>query len=202
MTINNWLHNKTHTHINNHYEIHYCKVFSSITFEGLYLLRRTFHSVHCGQANKVLDLSLVRSQLLYCSPVWRPHLIKDIVSIENVQCRATKFILNDFSSDYKHRLVSLNLLPLMRSSAKMRMKHPLSRLNLTRHFYFNRLPRLWNSLPHSINDISQPISSVKSDIQAYFWDNFIANFNPGHSCTFHYSCPCSKCMSLPVSFNL
>ena len=57
----------------------------------------------------------MRSQLsmTYCSPVWRPHLIKDIISLENVQRRATKFILNDFSSNYKLRLVSLGILPLM-----------------------------------------------------------------------------------------
>ena len=32
--------------------------------------------------------------------------------IENVQQHATKFILNDYSSDYKSRLLKLNLLPL------------------------------------------------------------------------------------------
>ena len=49
---------------------------------------------------------LIRSQLTYCSQVWRPHLLKHIMSLERVQCRATKFILNDFSSDYKSRLVA------------------------------------------------------------------------------------------------
>ena len=71
---------------------HHHKSILSKAYKTLYLLRRTFHNVHCSQAKKVLYLSLVRSQLLYCSPVWRPHLIKDIVSIENVQRRATKFI--------------------------------------------------------------------------------------------------------------
>ena len=50
---------------------------------------------------------------MYCSPVWCPHFIKDILSTETVQRRATKYILNDFSSDYKSRLTKLNLLPLM-----------------------------------------------------------------------------------------
>ena len=39
--------------------------------------------------------------------------MKDILTIEKIQRRATKFILNDFSSDYKSRLISLGLLPLM-----------------------------------------------------------------------------------------
>ena len=53
--------------------------------------------------------------LTYCmlSPVWRPHLIKDIRQLERIQCRATKFILNDFQSDYKNWLSSRDLLPLM-----------------------------------------------------------------------------------------
>ena len=34
-------------------------------------------------------------------------------SIEKIQRRATKYILNDSSSDYKSRLLSLNMLPLM-----------------------------------------------------------------------------------------
>ena len=58
-------------------------------------------------------ISLIRSQLTYCSQVWRPHLLKHIMSLERVQRRATKFILNDFSLDYKSRLVVLQILPLM-----------------------------------------------------------------------------------------
>ncbi len=98
--------------------------------------------------------------------------------------RRTKFISNDYLSDYKTHLISLHILPLMmqlelndlhfflkcikdatspfnfsqyvcftssstRSSAHHKLKHTLdlSRTNFTRYFYFNRLPRLWNSLP-------------------------------------------------------
>jgi len=50
-------------------------------------------------------LSLVRSQLLYCSQVWRPSLVKEVKIIEDVQRCATKFILNDFTSDYRTRLL-------------------------------------------------------------------------------------------------
>ena len=50
---------------------------------------------------------------MYCSPLWRPYLIQDILLLEKVQCRATKIILNDYTSDYKSRLIKLQLLPLM-----------------------------------------------------------------------------------------
>ena len=41
------------------------------------------------------------------------YLISDIVLIEKVQRRATKYILCDYNSDYKLRLIKLKLLPLM-----------------------------------------------------------------------------------------
>ena len=61
----------------------------------------------------ILYISLVRSQLGYCSQVWRPQFVQDIMSLETVQRRSTKYILQDYSSNYKQRLVSLKLLPLM-----------------------------------------------------------------------------------------
>ena len=60
-----------------------------------------------------LYTALVRSQLTYCSPIWLPYLVQDINKLEQVQHRATKFILNDYSSDYRSSLLHLNLLPLM-----------------------------------------------------------------------------------------
>ena len=56
---------------------------------------------------------LVRPVLTYCSPIWIPHFLEDIIKLENIQRSATKHILNDFTIDYKSRLISLNLLPLM-----------------------------------------------------------------------------------------
>ena len=83
------------------------------SYKILGLLRRVFSSVNCVRAKKVLYLSLIRSKLLYCSPICRPHLLSDVRALENVQRRATKFILNDSLSNYRLRLVNLNLLPLM-----------------------------------------------------------------------------------------
>ena len=77
------------------------------------LVRRTFSS-HCSvETRKKLYISLIRSQLVYGSQLWRPMLIKDITKLEQLQRKATKFILQDYDSDYKSRLLSLNLLPLM-----------------------------------------------------------------------------------------
>ena len=62
---------------------------------------------------KHLYLSLVRSHLTYCSQIWRPRLLKDIISLERIQHRATNYDLSDSHFNYKSRLVSLHLLPLM-----------------------------------------------------------------------------------------
>jgi len=58
-------------------------------------------------------LPLVHSQLTYCSQIWHPHLLKDIIILENIQHRATKYILNNFTSDYRSHLIALKILPLM-----------------------------------------------------------------------------------------
>ena len=86
---------------------------SSRAYRMLGLIRRCFSSDLDPTTKLSLYISLVRSQLTYCSQIWRPHLLKDISSLERIQRRATKFILQDFHSDYKSRLTSLHLLPLM-----------------------------------------------------------------------------------------
>ena len=50
---------------------------------------------------------------MYCSVLWKPYLIKHIQQIECIQRQATKYILNDYTSDYKSCLLKLHILPLM-----------------------------------------------------------------------------------------
>lgn len=123
------------------------------------------------QQSQQLYLSLVRSQLTYCSSVWKPYLLKDITLLESVQRRTTKWIHN---SNYKLRLEKLHLLPLMmilelndlpfflkslvspsdafdnrqfinfspsNRSSAMKLLHHFSKTNFFRNFYFFRLPR-------------------------------------------------------------
>ena len=46
-------------------------------YQMLGLIRCTF-KINSIEAKKQLDISLIRSQLMHCSRVWRPQLIKDI----------------------------------------------------------------------------------------------------------------------------
>ncbi len=88
---------------------------SSKAYHTLYLLKRTFSPSTSELVKSSLYTSLVRSQLMYCSPLWRPMLIKDIKKLESLQKRATKFILGPthYGLDYKQRLTKLKLLLLM-----------------------------------------------------------------------------------------
>ena len=91
---------------------HYTLIVSK-ALNVLGLLRRSFGPSTPVRVKRLLYLSLVRSKLLYCSVVWRPRMIKDIRLLESVQRRATKWILGDYRLDYRSRLLSLKLLPLM-----------------------------------------------------------------------------------------
>ena len=81
-------------------------------YNTLGLLRRTFKTNNV-LVKKQLYISLVQSQLLYCSQLWRTQLIKDIHRLERIQRRATKYILNNYDLSYKQRLEQLHILPLM-----------------------------------------------------------------------------------------
>ena len=137
----------------------------------------------------VLLISLVRSKLLYYSSLWRPHLLKDIELLEKVQRLATKFVLNDYTSDYKTRLIQLGMLPLMyiyeiadilffikslktptdkfnilnyvnfNTGSTTKLHHKTSHTNAAMNSYFVRIPRLWNSLP--IIDLTQSLAVIK-----------------------------------------
>ena len=85
------------------------KFIASRAYKALGLIRRSFSSSLDIKSKKNLYLSLIRSQLTYGSVIWRPHLIRDIIILERIQRRATKYILNDYQSDYIHRLQSLKL---------------------------------------------------------------------------------------------
>ena len=94
-----------------HWTEHY-KIIIAKAYQTLGLLCRTFN-INSITAKKQLYISLVRSQLLYCSQLWRPQLLKNTFILECVQRKATKYILKDYQLPYKERLEQLHLLLLM-----------------------------------------------------------------------------------------
>ena len=75
------------------------------------LVHRTF----CANAStSKLYISLIRSQVMYCSILWHQNLVQAFTKIERLQCRVTKFILIDFLLTIaKSYLIQLKILPLM-----------------------------------------------------------------------------------------
>ena len=84
----------------------------SKSYGALRVLRRVLPSSSNPGLKRRLYLALVRSYFSYCPQLWRPRLLRDISNLERVQRRATKFILGDYTSDYKSRLLALDLLPI------------------------------------------------------------------------------------------
>ena len=82
-----------------------------------------------------------------------------------------------------------------RSATISKLGHKSSRLNTNRHFYFNRIPRIWNSLP-PIN-LSHSTSTTKSKLLEHMWSYFLINFNPDIPCNFHFICSCNHCNCTP-----
>ena len=67
------------------------------------------------QVRKVLYLYIVRGLFAYASQVWSPQTVSNIVKIEKVQRRATKFILSfpyKIDISYKERLQTTHILPV------------------------------------------------------------------------------------------
>ena len=112
----------------------------------------------------------VRSQISYCSQLWRPQLIKDINILERIQLRATKYILNDYASSYTLRLSKLHLLPLMYYYELQNviflvksLKSPADNFNIHRYVTFAR----GNTRSASNQKLTHPRTS--STVQQHFY---------------------------------
>ena len=84
----------------------------------------------------------------------------------------------------------------IRSSTYFKLRHSKSN-NIQSNEFFNRIPRLWNSLP--LIDIKLSIITLKVKLRKFFWQYFIDNFDPNNYYSFHFLCPCHKCSKFPVT---
>ena len=78
------------------------------------LLKRTCPLLTGVSVRRSLYLSLVKSQLCYATQVWSPAYVTLNAKVEQVQRRASRWILRTRKdeSSYKERLILLDLLPL------------------------------------------------------------------------------------------
>ena len=147
---------------------HYSKLCSS-AYGSLYMIRRNASSVTLSE--RKLYLSLARCHLSYCSQLWRPYLIKDIELLERGQKRATKdrflslgppplvywfelldimFLVHTLKNPpdncdiYDHITFTNFDERSTRFSPAHHLQSKHCRTSYGRHFYFNRIVRLWN----------------------------------------------------------
>ena len=93
------------------WSLHYGKLCQK-AYNALHLIKRSLLESAPVYLKKQMYISLVHSHLSYCPQVWKPRYVKDISCLERIQRRSTKYILNDYSTNYKSRLQTLNLLPI------------------------------------------------------------------------------------------
>ena len=77
------------------------------------ILKRNCAGIVGSTALLRLYCSLVRSHFCFCSQLWaRQSIISNLLLAQNIQRRATCFILRNSNLCYKVRLIKLKLLPL------------------------------------------------------------------------------------------
>ena len=67
-----------------------------------------------------------------------------------------------------------------------------SRTSAYRHFHFNRIVLLYNTI-HPVINLSDSYNTIKCKIIAFLWSYYTSNFDPHDTCTFHLVCPCNSC---------
>ena len=107
------------------------------------IIRSTFKYLQ-PSTFKLLYTSLVRPHLEYCTPVWSPHLRKDILRVESVQRRATRMITGFSDMSYEERLTALDLPTLeyrrLRADLILLYNHTENLVNLDLQTFCPRCP--------------------------------------------------------------
>ena len=97
-------------------DLHWAQHTLEITLKAnrtLGLVKRVCRDIKDVHIRKALYCSLIRPQLEYATELWSSNQVKYKRMLENIQRRATKFILGyPLHCSYTERLVKLNLLPL------------------------------------------------------------------------------------------
>ena len=91
----------------------YCPCLQNTWSNSSDICSKSFTNYHACIKLYVAIPSKITNTLLYSNLAITLFLMKDIVNLERIQCRATKHILNEYTSCYKDRLLNLKLLSLM-----------------------------------------------------------------------------------------
>jgi hypothetical protein len=147
-----------------------------------------------ANTRKLLYCAVVRPKLEYASCVWSSYSAKQRKLIENVQRRATKFILNYPPRDvtYRERLISLNILPLEQRrelhDLTLLYKIKYNLLNVTFNQYLTPATNSYATRNFDPNNYNIIVSKNQEFFrQSYFlrtvilWNNLPPNIKAAHS---------------------
>ena len=84
-----------------------------------------------------------------------------------------------------------------RSGSFQKLSHKFSHSHFTSHFFFNRLPRLWHSLPPDVINLDETPYVNRLRLKMFLWSQLLLYFDFHNPCTYHFLCPCSKCSHSP-----
>jgi hypothetical protein len=153
------------------------------------LVKRTVgYNAHTS-VTRQLYISLVRSLLEYCTPVWNGLAMHDVILIERVQRSATRYILKFPDIDYRERLIKLHMLPL---SFRRDYLDVCLFFKYCHNIMYNCNVFMWNSLPPEMRNIGT-VSTFKKHARNHFFDLLKNNFNCNDICTWFLKCRCCKC---------
>ena len=145
---------------------HHHNYISQKAYHSLHLLFRTVYSTASISLKKHLYLVLVRSQLVYCSQLWRPRLISGTLkkprkdSMQSYQLYITWLHFWVFQSPKFHFFCELEYYVSYTANT---LKANFNRSSHSCHFYSNRIVRLWNSLPAV--DLSLSFANLKTTLR-------------------------------------
>ena len=170
-------------------------VFSPLDYESAVVFFTLIGETQPGSARKILRTRLKKGN---------GRLGKEAM---HVQRHVSKFLLQDYSLDYKIRLISLELLPIslwlelqdilflvkcikdprqlqhtVKSAARGKLAFERSTTS-QRHNYFNRIVHLWDTFPEI--DLH---NSFKKQLSQFLWNHFERNFDPDictYTCVVH-----------------
>ena len=127
------------------------------------------------------DLSY-RQQLeqLHLLPLMYTYEFKDLMFfIKTLKFPSSHFDISEYVQFVNH-------------STRAASTHKLSHLRINSSSYhtsyFNRIIRLWNSLP--VIDLTLSLDTIKTQIINYLWTKFDTNFTSDSPYIFHLLCPC------------
>ena len=67
-----------------------------------------------------------------------------------------------------------------------KLVHNFIRYSSSKHFYFNRIVRLWNALR---TPSIESFNTIKYKLLNYLWQHFLTHFNLDNLCSYYYICP-------------